>query len=221
MSFDNLEQAIESYRNCVAVRLLLPGSWENLRFTVIDTESTGTDVRSDQIISIAGVAVSHGEILVEDSFEQLVPVTHNTSSVMIHGITRSKAGEGLPLDETLARFLGWMLDGVIVGHHIGHDVALLNRVCEQLFHLRLQNVVIDTMELTMALEDRGRLKFSEPLRGFSLDDLCRAFKIVPHDRHTASGDAFLTAQIFLRLLRRARAAGLLSLSGLTARFADK
>ena len=26
------------------------------------------------------------------------------------------------------------------------------------------------------------------------------FGIVPYDRHTASGDAFMTAQVFLRLL---------------------
>jgi DNA polymerase-3 subunit epsilon len=33
------------------------------------------------------------------------------------------------------------------------------------------------------------------------------FGIPAHDRHTAGGDAFITAQIFLRLLRAARKAG--------------
>jgi hypothetical protein len=31
--------------------------------------------------------------------------------------------------------------------------------------------------------------------------------VAPHDRHTAGGDAFLTAHVFLRLLRAAKAAG--------------
>ncbi|MGH8588646.1 MAG: hypothetical protein ACREXX_04690 [Gammaproteobacteria bacterium] len=39
---------------------------------------------------------------------------------------------------------------------------------------------------------------------FDLDTLCGLFAIEPHDRHTAGGDAFLTAQIFLHLLRLAR-----------------
>jgi len=29
------------------------------------------------------------------------------------------------------------------------------------------------------------------------------FGVIPHDRHTASGDALMTAQVFLRLLRLA------------------
>ena len=33
------------------------------------------------------------------------------------------------------------------------------------------------------------------------------FQVIPHDRHTAAGDAFITAQIFLRLLRLALKAG--------------
>jgi DNA polymerase-3 subunit epsilon len=50
--------------------------------------------------------------------------------------------------------------------------------------------------------------------GFSLDDLCEMFGVVPHDRHTAGGDAFITAQIFLRLLRAAKAVGRLTLESL-------
>jgi DNA polymerase-3 subunit epsilon len=48
----------------------------------------------------------------------------------------------------------------------------------------------------------------DPITGFELDDLCRRFDITMHDRHTASGDAFLTAQVFLRLHRLAVRAGL-------------
>jgi DNA polymerase III subunit epsilon len=33
------------------------------------------------------------------------------------------------------------------------------------------------------------------------------FGVIPHDRHTASGDAFITAQVFLRLERLARRVG--------------
>ena len=42
-----------------------------------------------------------------------------------------------------------------------------------------------------------------PIRHFTLDALCEMFGVIPHDRHTASGDAFITAQVFLRLRRLA------------------
>lgn len=205
------------YVRIMGVPLRLGGSWDHLRFAVIDTESTGTDLRSDQIISIAGVAVHEGEIVLGDSFDAVVPVTHNTSSVMIHGITREASAErGVNLGEALGCFLEWLRDGVVVGHHIGHDMRLLSRDCERLFGLKLGNLSIDTMELYNALEAAGALEGVQRPQGFSLDGLCVAFGIVPHDRHTASGDAFLTAQIFIRLMKRARSLGWNSLEALTA-----
>jgi len=57
-------------------------------------------------------------------------------------------------------------------------------------------------------------------RDFSLDGLCRRFGVQPHDRHTAAGDAFITAQIFVKLLRVAKRAGRDTLSQITQRFED-
>lgn len=37
---------------------------------------------------------------------------------------------------------------------------------------------------------------------YSLDELCDFFQIKKHDRHTASGDAFLTGIIFLKIISR-------------------
>ena len=63
------------------------------------------------------------------------------------------------------------------------------------------------MDLTLHLDDAGAFGSRPMSGGFSLDGLCEMFGVTPHDRHTAGGDAFITAQIFLRLLRAAKAAG--------------
>ena len=47
------------------------------------------------------------------------------------------------------------------------------------------------------------------------------FDVIPHDRHTAGGDAFLTAQVFLRLLRLAARHGRTTLSRLTEPFVEE
>ena len=63
------------------------------------------------------------------------------------------------------------------------------------------------MRIALALQDAGAFP-DTPFRKFDLDTLCAGFGIVAHDRHTAAGDAFLTAQIFLSLLALAHKHGL-------------
>ena len=178
-----------------------------VRFVALDTETTGLDPRRDRLITIGAVAVRDGEILLEDSFEAMLKIAYNNSSVTVHGITRDEALGGMEEPEALALFLDYLRDGVIVGHHIGHDIQALNCACERHFNLTLRNRSLDTMDLTLRLNDENAFAGRPMAEGFSLDALCGMFGVAPHDRHTAGGDAFLTARVFLRLLRAARSVG--------------
>jgi DNA polymerase-3 subunit epsilon len=169
------------------------------RYVVLDTETTGLDPRRDRIITIGAVAVIDGEIRLDDAYEVMLPIDYNRGSVTVHGITRDEAAGGTDEREAMEQFLAYLGDSVIVGHHIGHDIEALNCASERHFGARMPNRWIDTLDLSHRL---GRTD-----GGHTLDDLCAEYGIVPHDRHTAGGDAFLTAQIFLRLLRIARKTG--------------
>jgi len=188
----------------------------DVRFVVLDTETTGLDPRRDRIISIGAVAVRNGEMLLNDVFELLLQIEYNKSSVTVHGITRDEASGGMEEAEALALFLDYLRDGVIVGHHIDHDIEVLNCACERHFNFNLRNRSLDTMDLTLHLNDDGAFVGRSVAEGFSLDALCEMFGVVPHDRHTAGGDAFLTAQVFLRLLRSAKSVGRHTLASLCA-----
>jgi len=185
-----------------------------IRFVALDTETTGLDPRRDRIITIGAVVVQGGEILLDEAFEVLLKLAYNNSSVTVHGITRDEAAEGMEEREAVALFLDYLRDGVIVGHHIGHDITALNVACERHFQLTMGNRSLDTMDLTLHLNDDGAFAGMPMAAGFSLDALCDMFGVVPHDRHTAGGDAFITAQIFLRLLRAAKAVGRTTLDSL-------
>ncbi|MBY0504656.1 MAG: 3'-5' exonuclease [Bryobacteraceae bacterium] len=193
---------------------------ESVRFVVLDSETTGLDPKRDKLISIGAVAVECGEIRLEDSFEVLLRVAYNNSSVTVHGITRDEASAGFSEREGVEMFLDYLRDGIIVGHHIGHDLEALSCAMERHWGERMRNRSLDTMDLTLHLERDGAFAGREMAQGFSLDGLCEMFGVAPHDRHTAGGDAFITAQIFLRLLRAAKRVGRTTVEQLSERFVE-
>jgi len=210
---------MERYVQCFAATLHDDTPASQVRFVVLDTETTGLDPRKDKIITIGALAVCDGEILLDDSFEVMLKLAYNNSSVTVHGITRDEAASGMDEKEAIAEFLLYLRDGVIVGHHIGHDIQALNCACERHFGGELRNRSLDTMDLALHLNDAGAFAGKSMAQGFSLDGLCDMFGIAMHDRHTAGGDAFLTAQVFLRLLRAARSVGRTTLGELCVPYA--
>ena len=180
---------------------------DGVRFVVLDCETTGLNPASDRIITIGAVAVHNGEIVIEDSFDALVRMNRNSESVTVHGITRDESRDGLEESDAVERFLEYLRDGVIVGHHIGHDVAILDASCERHWGFHLLNRCVETVYVALHLQAAGAFPDHRPAQRFTLDALCDRFGIVPHGRHTATGDAFLTAQVFLRLRALAKRFG--------------
>jgi DNA polymerase-3 subunit epsilon len=194
---------VERYRACFDATWPDDAPVDRIRFVVLDSETTGLNPATDRLITIGAVAVIDGEIRLDDAFAALIKIARNTSAVTVHGVTRDQALEGVDEPVALERFLDYLRDGVIVGHHIGHDIATLDVACGRHWGLTLANRSLDTMDLTLHLERAGAFAGRPPIKQFTLDALCGLFGVIPHDRHTATGDAFITAQVFLRLLRLA------------------
>lgn len=185
-----------------------------VRFAALDCETTGLNPKTDRLVSIGAVAVIDGEIRLDDSLEALVKVRYNSAAVTVHGVTREAASAGLDEEEALEALLGYLGDAVIVGHHIRHDLETITAAMERRWGARLLNRSLDVMGLALLLEADGAFAGQAPMRDFSLDALCARFGVKPYGRHTAAGDAFLTAQVFLRLLKSAERVGRWSMEGL-------
>ena len=207
MNSTSISSIVDAYLGVFAGTWADTANPDHVRFVVLDSETTGTDPARDHLVSIGAVAVKKSQIVLADSFEATLKIAHNLSSVMVHGITRDEARDGMEEPEAVLAFVEYLRDGVIVGHHIGFDVKILSRACEQHFGFQLQNRMLDTMDLTLHFQDSGAFAGNDSIHDFSLDSLCSIFGVEPRDRHTAGGDAFITAQIFLRLLRLARKHG--------------
>jgi DNA polymerase-3 subunit epsilon len=210
--------ALERYRQCFDSTWADTTPINDVRFIVLDSETTGLNPRTDRLVSIGAVVVQHAEIVLEDSFDALLELERNSEAVTVHGITRDASRGGRAEPDALLDFLEFVRDGVIVGHHIGHDIATFDAAYERHWGCSLANRSLDTMDLTLHLERDGAFAGRPRIRHFTLDALCEMFGVIPHDRHTASGDAFITAQVFLRLLRLASRHGRDTLGRLAAPF---
>lgn len=166
------------------------GSWtertplEQVRFVVLDTETTGTDPRTARLITIDAVAVNGGQVLLGDAFEEMIALGYTSSSVAVHGVTRDESRKGVSEAAAVESFLKYLRDGVIVGHHIGHDIETINRAAKRNFGIQVENQSLDTMDLALYLQDDGAFSDRPEIEDFSLDALCNLFNVVPHDRHT-------------------------------------
>ncbi|GGZ19069.1 DNA polymerase III subunit epsilon [Echinicola pacifica] len=179
-----------------------------LTFVVVDTETTGLDIKQDHILAFGGVKIIKQRIIIETSREHyLVSKKKSASSIKIHEIIQPK--NPLPIREFVRGLLPYLSNDIFVAHHAGFDLGMLEKVCKPFGLRRILNPIVDTGDLAMRLEhgiqyDPSRIN----LQDYSLDKLCERYNIKVEDRHTAAGDAFLTAQLLLKLLKLAEKRGI-------------
>jgi len=164
------------------------------RIVAFDTETTGLNYRTDVILSIGAVGIYENTISVSDYLELFLSQDiFKKETVPIHGILKEGKEEKITETEAVIQFLGFIKDAVLVGHHVSFDVKMINEALKRMGLGKLKNRSIDTDAMYQ------KFKGLQEDQHTGLDELCGIFKIQSSDRHTAIGDAYITALIFLRL----------------------
>ena len=178
----------------------------DLRFVMLDAETTGLDVLHDRILTLAIFEVQDGRMPLSRSASWLVrqPAAEINAAVAVHGILPADTAEGQPEAEVTAALLGRITGAVIVGHHIQFDALLLDAALRRHHGVRLRNPLIDTARMAMSGIDAFRKTGYANQRPPTLEELCAHTGLPVIARHTAEGDAFMTAQVFLLLCGRLR-----------------
>lgn len=199
---------VASYEDLFQEKIARSTPIADLTFTVLDTETTGLNSKADEIVSYGSIQVKGFRVFVNSVKEYyLKPTKQNKEAIKVHGLIK-KDGFISP-QEFVERFLAEIGTAVIVAHHAGFDKAMLERAGKPFGLKRILNPTIDTYDLAVRLEI-GKNYNPRMVNGldYSLDKLCERYQIPLDDRHTASGDAFLTAQLLLKLLKKADKAGI-------------
>jgi len=181
----------------------LLGEISTSRFVVLDTETTGFDYENDRILCIGAIVLQNNTISIQDSFEVYIQQEHyNKATAQIHGILKDFVLDRPEELEVLQQFLAFLGDSIIIAHHTAFDVTMINKALERNGLPKLKNRTLDTAMLYKKTLIVSNLL--ERKEHYSLDDLADKFDISKKDRHTAMGDAYITAIAFLKILKKLR-----------------
>jgi len=174
---------------------------EETRFVVLDTETTGFDYDNDRILCIGALVLQNGIIAVQNSFEVYLEQEHyDKATAQIHGILKAFIIQRPTELEALQQFLDFLGDSIIIAHHTIFDITMINKALERNGLPQLTNKTLDTAYLYKKTLIKSHL--FERKDHYTLDDLADKFDISKKDRHTALGDAYITAIAFLKIIKK-------------------
>ncbi|MBK6266557.1 3'-5' exoribonuclease [Marivirga sp. S37H4] len=179
-----------------------PGVEADTSYVVFDTESSSLTISSAQLLSIGAVKVKDNSIALRETFECFIHTGKSgvKGNVHIHEIMATGKEEKKEVKEALLEFLDFIGNAVLVAHHAKHDVGLINRYLSENFPgVRLVNQVIDTANLAIENDRKKDTSIKIEPENYSLDALLKRYSIEALERHTALGDAFSTALLFLKM----------------------
>jgi DNA polymerase-3 subunit epsilon len=165
-----------------------------IRFVVFDTETTGFHPKKgDELLSIGAVVLQNGEIK-EERFHRFINPHRVVPRVVteLTGITQEQADAGEPAVVVIRDFLDFAGPCIFVGHSVEFDFCFLNCKLKQLGCQGFNHPFLDTYWLARAVYPC--------YADLSLDGLLKLYQLEAVGRHTALGDAILTAHVLKRLL---------------------
>lgn len=174
------------------------------RLVVVDLETTGLDIKRDQVLAIGAVVIENGCIDLGQQFEATLKSQGRPlkDSVLIHELAPSTLSTGSDPAEALLAFMEFVAASPLLAFHAPFDQGMLERaLLSQLDH-RLQHGFIDVAELAPMLNTEARATHKR------LDDWIGHFSLGASQRHHAAADALVTAELALILFSQAKRQGL-------------
>jgi DNA polymerase-3 subunit epsilon len=165
-----------------------------LTYTVFDTETTGLNPsQGDEIIQIGATRIVNGKLLRQESFEQLVDPRRRLApeSIPIHGIQPEMLVGQPTIDKVLPAFHAFAADTVLIAHNAAFDMRFL-QLKEKQTGLVFDQPVLDTLLLSAVLHPNQE--------SHRLDAIAERLNLTIVGRHTALGDAIVTAEVFIKMI---------------------
>ncbi len=165
-----------------------------LAYSVFDTETTGLQPsQGDEIIQMGAVRIVNNRLLRQEIFDQLVDpgIPLKAEGIPIHGITEAMVNGQPRLDVVLPAFHEFCHETVLVAHNAAFDMRFF-QLKEDSLGVRFTQPVLDTLLLSAVIHPNQE--------SHKLELIAERLGINVIGRHTALGDAFVTGEVFLKMV---------------------
>ena len=165
-----------------------------LAYSVFDTETTGLEpAAGDEIIQLGAVRAINGRMLRQEVIDQLIDprIPLKPEGIPIHGITEDMVRGQPTIDVVLPMFHEFCADTVLVAHNAAFDMRFL-QIKEATTGLKFDQPVLDTLLLSAVIHPNQE--------SHKLEAIAERLGINVIGRHTALGDAFVTGEVFLKMI---------------------
>lgn len=177
----------------------------DLAYTAFDTETTGLEPsRGDEIVAIGAVRIVNGRLLAHETFEQLIDPQRSMSAIatQITGIEPAMLRGQPTIATVLPLFHRYCEDTVLVAHNAAFDMRFL-QLKEDASGVCFRQPVLDTLLLSAVLHPA--------LQSHNLEAIAERLGVSVVGRHTALGDAIVTAEVFLKMIPQLAERGIVTL----------
>ena len=173
-------------------------------WVAIDCETTGLNVRTDEIISIGAVRIVGQRITTSERLELLVRPERGVSSesVRVHRLRERDVAQGLPIDEALKRLMYFIGSRPLVGYYLEFDVAMLNRALFPMLGQGLPQAKIEVSGLYYDYKFKqlqAHQRQASPNIDLRFTTLMNELGLPLRDAHDAVNDAVMAALAFIKL----------------------
>ena len=173
-------------------------------YVSLDCETTGLNVRSDDIISIGAVRIKGNRIMSSERLELLVQPQGNVSaeSIRVHRLREMDVADGLPVEEAMRQLIHFIGSRPLVGYYLEFDVAMINRAMKPLLGIRLPQKQIGVSALYYDYKFRQLPPYQQQDNAdidLRFNTLMEDLALPTRDAHDALNDAVMAALAFIKL----------------------
>ncbi len=178
------------------------GEW-----VALDCETTGLDVRRDQIIAIGAVRIAGNRLLTSQRLELLVRPERalKAESVRVHRLREQDVALGMDPAQAMRQLLDFIGSRPLVGYYLEFDVAMINREIWPLLGVHLPQQKIEVSAMYYDYKNR---QLPVHQRGGGIDlrmaTMMNDLSLPLRDAHDALNDAVMAGLAFMKLRRLLR-----------------